>query len=29
MWQPNAHELDYPKTKFSHSFLAVLLEQNK
>lgn len=27
MWQPNAHELDYSKTKFSHSFLAVLLEQ--
>lgn len=26
--QPNAQELDYPRTKFSHSCLAVLLEQN-
>ena len=26
--QPNAQELDYPRTKFSHGFLAVLLEQN-
>lgn len=26
--QPNTHQLHYPRTKFSHSFLAVLLEQN-